>query len=77
MNTTDQLKLNNIKNRLTRHQPIAPDDLQWLITTLENTDFELQSTQARLERLKKAVNDSQIAGIQASEAIKRALRNGE
>jgi hypothetical protein len=77
MNTLDQLRLNGIKNKLTRHQPLAPDDLQWLISKIENIDFELQRVQAKLDRLKKAVNDSQIAGIQASDAIKRAIRNGD
>jgi len=77
METKQQLALNRIKNRLQRAQPISADDIAWLIANLENTDFELQRIQAKLERLKKAVNDSQIAGIQASDAIKRAIRNGD
>lgn len=77
MKTLELLKLNSIKNRLLKHQPIAADDLRWLITELENTDFALEQVQAKLDRLKKAINDSQIAGTQGLDAIKRVLRNGE
>lgn len=77
METKQQLTLNRIKNRLQRAQPISADDIAWLIANLENTDFELQRVQAKLNRLKKAVNDSQITGIRTNEAIKRALGNGD
>lgn len=77
MELKQQLTLNRIKNRLQRSQPITADDIAWLVANLENTDFELQRVQTKLDRLKKAVNDSQIAGIRASEAVKRAIRNGD
>lgn len=71
MNSTDRLKLNNIKNRLSRHQPIAPDDLHWLIDKLEQTDFELEQVNDKYKRLKDAINKSQTIAIDANERVHR------
>ena len=71
MNATDRLKLNTIKNRISRHQPLAPDDLHWLIDKLEEADFEVQSIQEKYERLKKAINHGQMNAIDAVERLHR------
>lgn len=71
MNAIDRMKLNTIKNRISRHQPLAPDDLHWLIDKLEEMDFEVESIKEKYERLKKAVNHGQMNAIDAVERLHR------
>jgi len=75
MNTLDQLRLNGIKNKLTRHQPLAPDDLQWLISKIENIDFELQSVMQKYQQLKDAINRSQMLALDANDRVHKVCGN--
>lgn len=75
MNTQNKLRLNNIKNRIVRHQPISPEDINWLIASFENSDFELERMTNKHDRLKKAINDSQNLAFDANDRVRNVCGN--
>lgn len=75
METKQQLTLNRIKTRLQRSQPIASEDINWLIANLENMDFELQRITAKHNTLKEAINRSQMLAIDANDRVKKVCGN--